>query len=322
MNFKFIIARILILGAILLPRISFSQEFGETVTADISNGIQTDNEDNFSFENPTDDLYFNKKPKPTPPWFVRRFKVTAGIFVPVNGTKIKVGRNDDSFGTEINFEDNLGFKKTTTTFLSNFQWRASRRSRFDLGYFYLNRNTTHQLQKDIEFGDHTYPVNAIIDSNFKINMYLFSYGYAFFLKPKYELGLMIGTHTLDTDIGINFTGETGQASYNDEFNFTAPLPDIGIWGGYAFADKFVLNGNVNYLSIKINDFKGEIVSYNISVMYQVLTDLDIALGYSGMNFTVDVVKNRLDGYLKWGYNGPSLTASYAFGKKKPFEEQK
>lgn len=318
MNFKVSIARIWLLGTILLPKISFSQEAGEITIANSIELLQN-NKDSFFIDNQIDDLYFYKKTKPTPPWFVRRFKVTAGLFIPVNGTKIKVGSNDDSFGTEIDFEDNLGFKKTTTTFLGNFQWRASRRSRFDLGYFYLGRTTTYQLQKTIEFGDHTYPVNANVSSYFKVNMYLFSYGYAFFLKPKYELGLMIGTHTLATDIGIDLIGETSQASYEDKFNFTAPLPDLGIWGSYSFADKFVLNGNLNYFSLKVNDFKGKIVSYNISVMYQALPDLDIALGYSGMNFTVDVVKNRLDGYLKWGYNGPLFTVSYAFGKKKPFD---
>lgn len=54
-------------------------------------------------------------------------------------------------------------------------------------------------------------------------------------------------------------------------------------------------------------------------MYEVIPNLDLALGYTGLNFKVDVEKERLQGYFKWGYNGPSLTVSYSFGKKKPFE---
>lgn len=311
MNCK-VITRTVSLGILFLPGITVSQEIAAILSPSYDQLEYRAGD--FSLENQIDDLSLYEKQKPLPPWFVRRFKVTAGLFIPVNGTKIKVGSNDESFGTEIDLEDNLGFRKTTTTFLGNFQWRASRRSRFDLGYFHLDRSTTYQLQKEIEFGDHIYPVNATVNSSFKSDMYLFSYGYAFFLKPKYELGLMIGTHTLGTDIEINLVGETSQASYNDKFNFTAPLPDIGIWGGYSFADKFVVNGNLNYFYIEINDFKGKIVSYNLAVMYQALPELDIALGYSGMNFTVDVVKNRLDGYLKWGYNGPLFTVSYTFGK--------
>ncbi|WP_347049308.1 hypothetical protein [Flavobacterium olei] len=320
MNYKVTITNALILATILLSVKTFSQDLRESTTASIPAAIQNNSIQTDSLNIETDDLEFYKKPKPTPPWFVRRFKITAGVFIPVNGTNVRVGSDANSEGTEIDFEDNLGFKKATTTFLGNLQWRASRRSRFDLGYFHLDRSTTHQLQKTLEFGDHTYPVNATVDSYFKINMYLFSYGYAFFLKPKYELGLMIGTHTLATDIGIGLTAQNAELNYNDKFNFTAPLPDLGIWGGYAFTDKFVINGNLNYFSLKVNDFKGKIISYNLSVMYQLLPDLDLALGYSGMNFTIDVVKDKLDGHIKWGYNGPLFTVSYAFGSRKPFGE--
>lgn len=308
----------LILGILLISAESFSQETADT-SAKFGNTVVQEDQNSILTDNTTDDLNLYKKPKPTPPWFVRRFKLTAGAFFPVNNTKIEVGNRDGSFGTEIDFEDDLGFKKSTVTFLGNFQWRASRRSRFDLGFFHLDRTTTKQLQKTIEFGDNTYPVNATVSSYFKVDIYQFSYGYAFFLGPKYELGLQLGVHTLATGVGINLLGETAGVGYNDKFDFTAPLPDIGIWGGYAFTDKLALNGNVNYFSIKVNDIDGKIVSYNLSMMYQVIPDLSLALGYTGMNFTVDVVKTRTEGFLKWGYNGPTITASYAFGKRKPFE---
>lgn len=317
MKYKIIVVRIFISGIALLPINIFSQELA--LADSPSNNIENNDKQNFHLENSAGGVNFYKKQKPAPPWFVRRFKATAGMFVAVNGTKIKVGANDDSFGTEIDFEDDLGFKKTTSTFFGNFQWRASRRSRFDLGYFRLDRSTGHILQKDIEFGDHTYPVNASVNSYFKIDMYLFSYGYAFLLKPKYELGLMVGTHVLATDVGISLANETSQQNYKDRFEFTAPLPDIGIWGGYSFANRFVVNGNLNYLSAKSNNNRMEIFSYNLAIMYQLLPDLDASFGYSGMNFTAEVVKNRLDGYVKWGYNGPLLTLSYAIGKKRPFQ---
>lgn len=309
---------ILILWIVCIPGKSFSQDTADS-SARFGYITAQDGNDSISLANGSDDLNLYKRPKPTPPWFVRRFKLTAGVFFPVNNTKIEVGNSDGSRGTQIDFEDDLGFKKSTTTFLGNFQWRASRRSRFDLGYFHLDRNTSRTLQKTIEFGDHTYPVNATVSSYFKVDIYQFSYGYAFLLGPKYELGLQLGIHTLGTAVGINLIGETAGVGYNDKFDFTAPLPDIGIWGGYAFTDKLALNGNVNYFSIKVNDFDGKIVSYNLSLMYQVIPDLSFALGYSGMNFTVDVVKDKMEGFLKWGYNGPTLTASYSFGKRRPFE---
>jgi hypothetical protein len=262
--------------------------------------------------------FSEKKARPVPPWFARRLKVSAGIFIPVNNTKIKVGNESGSFGNTIDFEDDLGFEKSTGTFLGEVQWRASRRSRFDLSYFYFNRNSSYQLQKTIEFGENTYPVDAHVNSYFKTGIYRFTYGYAFLVNPKYELGVMIGAHVLLTDVGIRLAGETAQVGYKGKFDFMAPLPDFGLWGGYVIADKWAFNGSVSYLSLKIDNISGKIISYNLSFMYEALPNLDLSLGYSGLNFTLDVVKDNLAGYLKWGYNGPLLTASYCFGKKKTF----
>lgn len=311
---KFISGSILLIAVLLVQNLTFSQE-----TAGLTDNTYS-SQNIFSLENNNnadDNLY--KRPKPVPPWFARRIKVTAGLFIPVNNTKIEVGNQSGTFGTTIDFEDDLGFRKSSSTFLSDIQWRASRRSRFDLSFFHLERTTSYQLKKEIEFGDHTYPVDASVNSFFENNIYRFSYGYAFLLNPKYELGLMIGAHILRSNVGISLIGATAQLGYKDDFDFTAPLPDLGIWGGYAFTDKLALTGNVSYLSLKINDVSGKIISYNLSVMYEVIPNLDLALGYTGLNFDVDVQKKRLQGYFKWGYNGPSLTVSYAFGKRHPFE---
>lgn len=304
---------VLVIGLILTQNLTFSQH-----TADLTDSSISSSANPFSVENNTED-YLYKSPKPVPPWFARRLKVSAGLFIPVNNTKIEVGSQNGEFGTTVDFEDDLGFRKSSSTFLADIQWRASRRSRFDLSFFHLERTTSYQLKKEIEFGDHVYPVDASVNSFFENTIYRFSYGYALLLDPKYELGLMIGAHILRSNVGISLVGATAELGYKDDFDFTAPLPDVGIWGGYAFTDKLALTGNVSYLSLKINDISGKIISYNLSVMYEVLPNFDVAVGYTGLNFNVDVEKERLQGYFKWGYNGPSLTVSYSFGKKKPFE---
>src|SRR3954454_12168224 len=62
------------------------------------------------------------------PWFVERFKISAGGLYIINKTNIQVGVNG-SESTSIDAEKDLGFNKETGTFLANFQWRISRRSR-------------------------------------------------------------------------------------------------------------------------------------------------------------------------------------------------
>lgn len=256
----------------------------------------------------------HKKIKPTPPWFVERFSLSAGLFVPINNTVVSVNGQAGAIGTTIDFEKDLGFAKTTETFMADFQWRASRRSRFDLSYFTLNRSSTRTLQKDITFKDSTYHASASVNAYFNTDIYRFSYGYALFTNPKFEAGLLFGLHIIRIGVGIGLsTGNLGADA--SSYKVTAPLPDFGIWGGYAISPKWAVNLEADYLNITVDNINGRILGGNFTVSYKPIEKLKLALGYTGLNFRVEANEDKFAGYFKWGYNGPLLTAAFTFGKK-------
>ncbi len=249
------------------------------------------------------------------PWFVERCRLSAGYMSAVNNTDIKVGATIGGVGTDIDFEKDLGFDKQIGTFMVNFQWRISRRSRFDFSYLQFNRSSTKTLDRTIQFGDNTYNVSANVSSFFNTTIYRASWGYALLAKPKAELGFLIGTHTLQTSVGMGIKTAAGSLTSNQNFNFTAPLPDLGIWGGVSLNNRLALNGEFNYLAINTGDVSGQIVGYNAVLMYQATKHVDLSLGYTGFNFKVDANVNSNKAHIGWGYNGPSITAGFSFGKK-------
>jgi hypothetical protein len=256
-----------------------------------------------------------KKDSLVAPWWVERFKLTAGIFIPVNDISLKVSANGSVDGTNIDFQKDLGLESTGFTFLSNVQWRISRRSRISLGYYNIRRSSTKTLQKDIIFDSVTYKTNTTVDAFFNTSIYQFSYGYAIIVKPNYELGLSIGAHTVGAKAGVSANDANAGLSRNSDFGFTAPLPDLGIWGGYAFNDRFAANLEFGYLSLTVNDIKGSILTYNLVLLYRIIPQLDLLVAYTGLNFDVNATKKNVTGDFKWGYNGPSLGLSFSFGKK-------
>jgi len=259
----------------------------------------------------------NKTPKPRRhvPWFVEKFKVSAGVFLTVNNTDVQIAGNNGNIATDIDLENDLGFKTTSTTFLGDFQWRSSSRSRFDLSYYSIHRNSTANLQKTVQFGDHTYNVNTTVNAYFNTDIYRFSYGYAILSKPNYEAGLLIGAHVVKAGLGLSITGSNVSASVQDNFGVTAPLPDFGIWGGYAFGRDWAINGEFDYLALTVDNIYGRILGYNFSVTYRPVKQLNVSLGYTGLNCRVDATEDHLNGHIKWGYNGPTLTAAFTFGRK-------
>jgi hypothetical protein len=249
------------------------------------------------------------------PWFVERFRVTGGIFVPVSTTSLQVGVQGGAPGSQIDFQKDLGLNSTQFTFLSNLQWRISRRSRLSLSYYNISRNSTHTLDKDITFKGQDYYVDATVKSFFNTAIYQVSYGYAILAKPDYEVGVLIGTHLVGGKAGLSVVGTGGEASASTDYGFTAPLPDLGIWGGYAFSKRFAVNLNANYLSLTVGDVSGSIFAYDLLLIYRLIDKLDLSLGYSGLNFDVKVSKPDVRSSFKWGFNGPSLGATYSFGRK-------
>jgi hypothetical protein len=248
------------------------------------------------------------------PWYVEKFRVSAGFFAAINNTNIRVSNVSGEVGTDVNFENDLGFKKHSATFLGDFQWRSSSRSRFDLSYIYIGRTSDKTIQKDIMFGGDTYPVNTQIDAFFNTRIYRFSYGYAILSKPNFEAGLLIGAHIVGASVGLSAVGNSANLNLTDDFGFTAPLPDFGVWGGYTFSDRWAITGEFDYFALTVDNINGKILGFNALVTYRAIGHLDVSAGYTGFNFDVGVTRPKWNGDFNWGYNGPTLTVSYSFGK--------
>jgi hypothetical protein len=248
------------------------------------------------------------------PWFVSRFKISAGFYEALNNTNISLGNSSGSIGTAVDFENDLGFSKYSPTFLAGIDWRSTSRSKFTLNYYNLRRNSNYQLQKTIDFGDNTYTIDAKVNAYFNTSIIRFSYGYALVSKPNYEFGLSIGSHIVGAKAGIALENTNIVISTSDDFGFTAPLPDFGIWGGIVISDRFAFNGEFNYFQLEVNDVKGTILGFDASFTYKKITNLDISTGLTGFNFKVDALKDNLKGDFKWGNNGVFLKAAYSFGR--------
>jgi hypothetical protein len=264
----------------------------------------------FGFSQTTDS---SKSQKRIVPWFVERFKISAGFFYVVNITSVQVSITGTP-GTDIDYQKDLGYNKEVGTFLTSFQWRISSRSRFSFSYYNIKRSSTHRLTKDITFQDNTYYINEEVNTFFNTSIYQFSYGYALISKPKIELGLLIGAHVVGSKAGIALSDANPGISGSNNFGFTAPLPNLGIWGGYALSNRFSLNFDLDYFALTIKSITGRVLASNFSLTYRLINKLDISLGYTGLNFKVDIVKGNADGRFKWGYNGPAIAATFSFGK--------
>jgi hypothetical protein len=248
------------------------------------------------------------------PWLVERFRLRAGLFVPINNTDVQVSGLNRDPGSDINLENSLGFSRVVGTFLANFQWRISPRSKLNAVYYNIERSSTYTLKQDIVFDSTTFLANSSVNAFFNTAIYQIAYGYSILAKPNYEVGIFIGTHTVGFSTGISAHGTTTGVNASTDFKFTAPLPDLGLWGSYILSNRFALSLDASYLALTIDGTNGRIFSYYVQILYKLLSRLDVSLGFTGLNFKVTKNVKNADGSFTWGYNGPSLSVIYSFGK--------
>jgi hypothetical protein len=314
LNFK------LTITALLIGIIAFGQDSKSTLSFS-ENENMASNQSQFETENNIlntlkDQDSTKAKAVRDVPWYVDRYRISLGFYAGNNNTNIQLNSTSGNIGTEIDFENDLGFNSYSSSIFADFHWRSTSRSRFLLGYYNLRRDTNKKLEKKIEFGDNPYEIGVDIYSYFNAAIYRFSYGYAIFSKPKYEVGLSIGTHIINMEAGIGIKGANISTEVNDNFGVTAPLPDFGIWGGYAFSERFALNAEFDYFAITIGNIKGQVVSYNISATYKLSKHFNITGAFNSLNTNVDRSGDLAYAKVEWGNNGFSLRAAYTFGNKK------
>lgn len=248
------------------------------------------------------------------PWPVSHYSARAGGFWAVNNTDIGLGTDRNPYSI-LDLDNDLGMNRNTASVMLNLNARFGKHHRVDLSYYFINRRSTTVLDKDIHFGDHDYTIDTQVDAWLNTNILRASYGFAFVSNPHVEAGALLGVHILGFGLGMSATGQSSDLDLDDRANFTAPLPDLGLWGTWAFHSRWALNAEMGFFAVRIKDIWGRLVSGNFSVQYRIGDHWGADLGYTFFRVKVNLDGERLQSNLKWSYNGPSLMVSYRFGNR-------
>src|SRR6187402_1034681 len=91
-------------------------------------------------------------------------------------------------GTEIDFEDDLGFKNTVGSVYGQVAWQFAEKHRLDVSYNNIDRTSIKTITREIQIGDHIYPVNGKLGGKFGTRFIYLSYRYALFRREGFEIG--------------------------------------------------------------------------------------------------------------------------------------
>jgi hypothetical protein len=127
------------------------------------------------------------------------------------------------------------------------RWRTGNRWRIEAEYFQMNRTGNKTIDRTINWGDQTFPVNSTVSSKFDFSDLRLSAGYSFFRTKDKEVGVGLGAHVAKYDASLSGSFNGAPLAGESE-KITAPLPVLSFYGQFALTDRWAVAGRMDRLA--------------------------------------------------------------------------
>ena len=244
------------------------------------------------------------------------FTATLGSYILESDTKVRLD-GDAGQGTEVNFSESFG-GGDGTRFRVDGAWRFGDSDRHKVRgmWFNFSQNRSAEFDREVNWGDVTFPVDVTIESLYEFDIYEVAYEYAFLRRENLELSGSIGLHLAQFKVGLSAEvdtgGGSGTAEIGDEGELNAPLPVIGGHAIWNISGDFWLDAMVQVFALEYDNVDGRLIDTRIGVLWQPKKWGGIGIGYNRFDMDVDVTRDRFTGKLDWIYDGPQIFYSVSF----------
>ena len=89
-------------------------------------------------------------------------------------------------------------------------------------------------------------------------------------------------------------------------DITAPLPVVGISGGWNIIDKWYMYGRLQFFQLSISDYDGRLEHASVRLEYDAFEHVGFGLGYDMFGFRLDADRETWDGTVNYRFRGPML----------------
>jgi len=246
-----------------------------------------------------------------------KFIVDAGYFFMSTDMRVRVdGETTESVGSDVDYDDTFGIGDFDR-FRAEASWRIAPRHLVRAMYFQNNRSASRSLERDVNFGDETFPLGVTVNARSELTVAQLSYEYAFLRRDNYELAGGIGVHYVDMGLGLDATlvaqGGTASRSLDENAATQAPLPVLGLRGLWRLPHDFYITAQVQYFYLQFDPYSGSLIDLKASVVWQLADHVGIGIGYNDFGFRFDIDDARdFDGRLRWDYGGAIAFATFMF----------
>ena len=246
------------------------------------------------------------------PW--EKFNIQGGAFFAVLNNQVTAGT--EGTGVVIDLEKATGLDTQSTVFRLGglYRFGETRRHRVDLDYLYFNRNASKSVADNLVVNGQPINAGSNVETTFNFQIYRAAYSYSFFQDDRMDLAASIGLFVMPIKFELSVSGV---GSKQGDFNFTAPLPALGLRGDFAVTPRWFIRTNLDVFYLEYQSFKGALVDTRIAVEYNPWEHFGFGLGFDNFRVKLEAEGNDypgvdFQGIVKSQFMGVQLYARYFF----------
>jgi hypothetical protein len=248
-----------------------------------------------------------------------RFTIFGGAaFTTVDAKISTFNKNTGTNEGSIDLDD-IGFDSDDVSPLAGGRWRfgSKRNWTIALSYFGNRGSGDSVLDTSFTYEGVTYTVGGTVSSELNTDILIGMIGWAPFKSEKYELGFGVGAHVADLEVkfaGAGIVSGSPVGSVTTKEDVLAPLPNIWVYGGYAFTPKLSLQGAFGWLSLDIGKYDGELLTASGMLEYRLRKNLGLGAGYRYISTDLTVDQSNFKDKFDIDYYGPFVYMTLGFGQ--------
>lgn len=242
-----------------------------------------------------------------PPW--NRFSVRLGGFSMRFDTSARVDSSLGGMGTNLDLEADTNLDRETVELRLDGHIRFGKRHRLDYGLLSFRRSATRTIDRQIEFGDITFGINADLTTRLQNDLYKLAYRYDVVRRPHWDLGFSFGISAFNFGMDLEAIPAGGGPLTAETEDFLAPIPTLGIHTDIELTKNLYFRAGGDFFNISVDGRQGDLLDVRAAVDWYPFQNWGFGIGFNRVRLGYE--SNRLPNVdFAYVYSGVLFYASY------------
>ncbi|HEX6998593.1 MAG TPA: hypothetical protein VF322_10640 [Gammaproteobacteria bacterium] len=227
-------------------------------------------------------------------------------------TAVRLDSVTRGIGTQIRLETDVNLEQRVSAARIEGIYNFGRRHHIGFATYDIDRTGTRRVERSIRFRDETFTLGTTVSAALDQDVAKIAYRYDALSRRRATLGPSFGLHVMRFEVGLS------AAAFSTEYDakVTAPLPVVGVRGGWRFAERWRLLGSFEWFDIEVSDIDGRFTDATITVEHDTFERFGFGLGFNGSDLDVESGDEDFLGIIDLSFSSAIVYFRGTFGRKR------